>query len=642
MLAYAGLMALGLLAVGHLLPDGAEAQRSHADGPWAAATETMDGAAAGTLPAPAADIEGLRRRIADIVAAQDLAGAAVAILQDRRVVWMGGFGRASRSAEGGAVDEQTRFRGGSLGKSFLALAAVRLAAEGRLDLNARVRGLVPDVEIENPWEATHPLRFAHLLEHTSGFDEMRFNEVFPRDGREDPTLDEVLAVNPRSRRARWPPGSRFAYAQPGYTVAAAAIERVTRRRYEDALDELVFRPLGLPPPAFQPTAELAAHLARGYERGREVPYRPLLHRPAAGLLVSVRDLARLVELLLGRGVVEGRRFVPEAAVARIERSETLSFAPAETGYGLGNWGSPGPVITWRGHGGFVPGYLGAYRYSPALGSGFVVLTNDSALPAAPIISQAIIAYLLRDHRPQAPPEITLPGAVLARFAGVYDLESPSVEFDRFRTDLLGAIRVELDGERLMLGPLTGSARIPLVPTGPATFRLPRQTATTITFMPTDGDRRAAVAIGDRYYERTNPAWARARLWAMNAALVILFVALAVAPGLFANRRIAHGEAALAAPSFVAALCLAGAWLAFDVAVDRRTAGDLNLATALVFLLTALFPAASLVALRRAVRRTPAPTFAVVRAHAIVTALVCCGLAAYLARYGLVALRTWAW
>ena len=34
---------------------------------------------------------------------------------------------------------------------------------------------------------------------------------------------DILAVNPRSRVARWRPGSRMSYAQPGYTVAARVL-----------------------------------------------------------------------------------------------------------------------------------------------------------------------------------------------------------------------------------------------------------------------------------------------------------------------------------------------------------------------------------------------------------------------------------
>jgi len=47
-----------------------------------------------------------------------------------------------------------------------------------LDLDAPVRDIVGDVEFENDWEATHPILVTDLLQHSAGFDEMRFNEMF--------------------------------------------------------------------------------------------------------------------------------------------------------------------------------------------------------------------------------------------------------------------------------------------------------------------------------------------------------------------------------------------------------------------------------------------------------------------------------
>jgi CubicO group peptidase (beta-lactamase class C family) len=84
------------------------------------------------------------------------------------------------------------FRIRSVSKGFVALAALQLQEAGKLKLTDTVRQWAPDVAFVNPWEATDPLRLMHLMEHTSGFDEMHLREY----ALDDPamTLDAALAT----------------------------------------------------------------------------------------------------------------------------------------------------------------------------------------------------------------------------------------------------------------------------------------------------------------------------------------------------------------------------------------------------------------------------------------------------------------
>jgi CubicO group peptidase (beta-lactamase class C family) len=84
-----------------------------------------------------------------------------------------------------------------------------------VDLRARVGDLAPELHIGNRWDAEQPITVAHLLEHTAGFDDMRPNELYAPLGAEAMPLAKVLARNTASRVARWRPGSRFSYANPG-------------------------------------------------------------------------------------------------------------------------------------------------------------------------------------------------------------------------------------------------------------------------------------------------------------------------------------------------------------------------------------------------------------------------------------------
>ncbi len=101
-----------------------------------------------------------------IVYDHQLPGMAVAIVSWDSVVWQQGFGYADVEAMK-PVTAQTMFRIGSVTKSFVALGILRLVEEGKLDLNDKVAELAPEVNIDNPWSATDPVRLVHLLEHTA-------------------------------------------------------------------------------------------------------------------------------------------------------------------------------------------------------------------------------------------------------------------------------------------------------------------------------------------------------------------------------------------------------------------------------------------------------------------------------------------
>ncbi len=121
-------------------------------------------------------------------------------------------GHSGRDATG-----DTLFRIGSISKMFVSLSVLMLQEQGQLALDDLVRSRIPDVAFENPWEQTDPVRIVHLLEHTTGFDDLTFREY--AHGRLV-TLKEGLDYEPRSRKSRWRPGTRFSYCNSGPPMAA--------------------------------------------------------------------------------------------------------------------------------------------------------------------------------------------------------------------------------------------------------------------------------------------------------------------------------------------------------------------------------------------------------------------------------------
>ena len=186
-------------------------------------------------------IDELKAEIGKILTETKTPGAGIAIVTRDGVIFAGGVGKADIAA-GRPATADTLFRIGSVSKAFASLSILKLQEQGRLNLNDPVRKYVTDVAFENRWESTDPIRIVHLLEHTTGWDDLHLAEYASNDPK-PLTLFEGLSYHPDSRVSRWRPGTRMAYCNAGPPVAAYIIEKITGKRFEDFVQENFFGPL---------------------------------------------------------------------------------------------------------------------------------------------------------------------------------------------------------------------------------------------------------------------------------------------------------------------------------------------------------------------------------------------------------------
>ena len=89
-------------------------------------------------------------------------GVSVAVVQDGKLVWSGGFGMADLENSVPATAD-TVYRLGSISKPITATAALVLAERGQLDLDAPVQKYCPAFP-QKPW----PITTRQLLGHLGG------------------------------------------------------------------------------------------------------------------------------------------------------------------------------------------------------------------------------------------------------------------------------------------------------------------------------------------------------------------------------------------------------------------------------------------------------------------------------------------
>jgi CubicO group peptidase (beta-lactamase class C family) len=592
------------------------------------------------IQAPPRNLDELRARIARVLLREQVPGAGIALVDGDRILWAGGVGFADREQRR-PVTADTLFRVGSITKSFVAMALVVLAERGQIDLRARVSDLAPEIAIGNRWDAEQPITVAHLLEHTAGFDDMRPNELFASLDAEAMPLRAVLALNPGSRVARWRPGSRFSYANPGYTVAGYLIEKVTGHPYEDVLRRELLEPLGMTGAALRLTPEVDARLARGYHDGEApVPYHAIYHRPAGNLMASPRELAALVQLSLARGRVGGAALISPAGMARMERSETAWLDTGASRYGLGNYGDVSHRVLVRGHDGGIAGFLSSYGYLPDHGLGFVMLLNSTrSFRAVLEIRQLLVEYLLTGVHVPPPPRAAVPEDQLRRWTGTYHGAAPRNQLYAFLDRTAPGVELFVDGGRLYVRrvPARG-APIELVPLGGDRFRTAGASAGHVRFGRDREGRRIFVA--DNAYFAEEPR-ARTLLFATAPRVCMWLLASGLLLGLAGLRRQVGPSPGFGWPACTLLSFFAVPWL-FLAAVDAGVFGERNAYTIAICAATLLFALGSAASAVQALAWLPRPGSLVGKLHRLAFAAAACCTTAYLAAYDIIGIRLWSY
>ncbi len=406
-------------------------------------------------PAPET-LDELIEAIEAVVEEKKVPSVGLALVDESGPVWVGAFGEADLDSARAATAD-TMYRIGSVSKMFVSLAVLLLVEEGKLSLDDRLSDLAPEISYENPWAETHPVRVVHLLEHTTGWDDLHLPE-YAHNVTPPVSLKEGLDFHPHSRVSRWAPGSRMSYCNSGPPVAAYIVEKLSGQDFEAFVQENFFDPLGMRAASYYENADYRELGASLYTAdGRQADYWNIIMRPSGSINASARDMARLVEFYIQRGVVDGERIVGEAALARMESVGSTSAAAAGQagGYGLANYSSRHKEWSYREHNGGVIGGITEFAYLPEARRGHAIMLSNDDGSALGAISDLVRDFETRDlDTPSKPLSVPL-SAAHTRLSGLYEPINPRQELSRFLDRVLDIHRLAFEDGMLVRRPLMG-------------------------------------------------------------------------------------------------------------------------------------------------------------------------------------------
>jgi CubicO group peptidase (beta-lactamase class C family) len=277
------------------------------------------------------------------------------------------------------VDADTKYRIASLSKLVVAICAVMLADEGKLDLDEDI-AVYLGYTVRNPDFPNTPITSRMLLQHTSSiYDSAPFYDSIM--GRNQASTQNLLARS----SSYWgrKPGTAFEYSNFGYTVLGAVCELASGIKLDTLARDILFEPLdidaGFLARNLKDTSNIAALYDNNHDLARSVDTQlgrvqsDILgedqHLAQGSLVISAFDFAKILAMLGNGGVFRNEQILSPESVVEIHHANV-----AGPGYMQGlatrfsDDGSFLPGIDFYWHTGSAYGVFAQYIYLAGSGT----------------------------------------------------------------------------------------------------------------------------------------------------------------------------------------------------------------------------------------------------------------------------------
>jgi len=299
------------------------------------------------------------------------------------------------------------FRAFSMTKPFVSVAAMVLVEEGKMSLRDPISNWMPEfkqmaVYTEQTDDRGRTTRAAvpakrqitvqDLLRHTSGFTYAgsapfpELKEAYETAAIESRNVDlspEELIKRLATIPLAYEPGTRWEYGV-STDVLGVLVERVSGKRLDHYLEEILFKPLNMKDTHFQAKPEQMPRLADALDtdpqkadawkwvRVEEDPGKRY-RLGGAATVTTAEDYFRFAQMMLNRGELDGVRILSRETVEYMTSNHIVGLqgTPAPTtgpgyGFGLGFGVRLQEGVSW------VPGSTGDYMWAGAGGTSFTI------------------------------------------------------------------------------------------------------------------------------------------------------------------------------------------------------------------------------------------------------------------------------
>lgn len=371
----------------------------------------------------------------------------VAVSQNGQIIYSKAIGFADVEKNLKA-DELTKYRIGSISKTFTAVLVLKAVEENKLSLNQTIDNYFPSIKNSDK------ITIKQLLNHRSGIHNFTDDEAYLTYNTQPKTEKEMVEII-TSVGSDFDPDTKFSYSNSNYVLLSYILEKSFKESYAQLLQKYIAKPLNLKNTYLGGKINTDNKEAKSYSNiglwVAELETDTSIPLGAGGIVSTPTDLAKFNDALFQGKVLKNEH---------LELMKTIN-----DGYGLGLFTLPFYDKTGYGHTGGIDGFSSIFTYLDdgkvsytLISNGTNVKINDisivvlSAVYNKPyelpvlstykVTSQDLDKYLGTYASKQIPLkiEITKEGATLiAQATGQSSFPLEATEKDKFKFDLAGIV-----------------------------------------------------------------------------------------------------------------------------------------------------------------------------------------------------------
>lgn len=278
--------------------------------------------------------------------ANDKFMGSVSVSQNGKTIYSKSIGYADMDKKQ-KTDENTKFRIGSISKTFTSVLVFKAVEEKKLKLTDNLSAYFPTVPNASK------ITIAQMLNHHSGIHSFTDDADYTSWMTQPKTEAELTAIIAKAP-PEFEPGSKGEYSNSNYVLLSYILEKAYKKPFKTLIDEKIVKPLNLKNTRFGGKINPAANEAYSYEfasQWNKAPETDMSVPMGAGAIISTpNDLSRFIE-----GLFAGKLIT----TASLEQMKTIT-----DDYGSGLFTFPFNDKKAYGHTGGIDGFSSMLGYLP--------------------------------------------------------------------------------------------------------------------------------------------------------------------------------------------------------------------------------------------------------------------------------------
>ena len=259
----------------------------------------------------------------NLMAEYNVVGMGFSLVDGNHVVLQTGFGLADQE-RGIPADQDTVFMIGSVSKTFGAVAAMQLAEEGLLDLDAPLADALPDFAIHQRF-ADSVVTPRTILTHHSGLPGDIFNQGF--GVRPIPGASDALQAALANDYTLMPTNTFWSYNNSGFVLLGQMFRNIAGQPLDVFARERLFDRMGMTNSSIAyDLPHVKANLARPYIDGILHPDEYVNVFFAGAIYSTPADMARYLRMLLAGGMGDNARVLSADSIQAMATKQNADIA----------------------------------------------------------------------------------------------------------------------------------------------------------------------------------------------------------------------------------------------------------------------------------------------------------------------------